>query len=295
MIKIKLYKKIFKQKLFIKKNKELLIDNHLWSYNHYDNKLNFYYFIIQKLIKNGHRLKSHKIIFKVLNSIFLYSRFLVKKLYLLTGKKIRRKILRKLKFPLKYKFMLTEHYKNKFPAFSVRLVNEYKGKHRTKKKLLKPFFIERENARIFELITWLKRISFRYRYRSFYLRFCLILFNFLFLFNTKSDKLKPIFNNLSSLKKNKQKIYVQTDKEAKATRYYKKVLWQLTLDRLRIRILPLFDRYYKRLCLKYYKTPSYIHNHMIKKKSLKRYWSMLVREKRLKWADIAKSEMDNNL
>jgi hypothetical protein len=46
----------------------------------------------------------------------------------------------------------------------------------------------------------------------------------LFLSNTKSDKLKPIFNNLSSLKKNKQKIYVQTDKEAKATRYYKKVL-----------------------------------------------------------------------
>jgi hypothetical protein len=101
-------------------------------------------------------------------------------------------------------------------------------------------------------------------------RFSIILFNIFFYSNSNCDIIKHIRSDLKSVK-NKKKIYVGTESEIKAMNYFKKVLWQLTMDRLKIKIRPTVDNYFKKICLKYHKNPDYIHDHMLIRISLKKY------------------------
>ena len=108
---------------------------------YFENKNNFYYYFVQRNLCSGKKLSCLNQLLLSLKLLKYYSLFFFNKFEKLT------------RFSNKFNhdFAFIKQYKTLLPVFSLRLQNEYKGKHKTKRKFMYPILLEREKSQIFEL------------------------------------------------------------------------------------------------------------------------------------------------
>lgn len=223
---------------------------------------------MQRNIKAGCKLKYCKIVFNILRLIERYSQYF----YYKKNKNS------KFNSSFNYNLYFIKRYFKFLPNFTLRLENEYKGKHKTKRKFMYPVFLEDKKSQINELSLWFKQISFKYKYRSFCTRLSIIFFNYIYFLNTKNSKIGILINKIFTLQKGNSKIFITDDKVGRdflLSDTYKKTLWRLTFDRLKIKLRRKVDWYYRTLFFKYKDNISYLARHSIVKVQAVKYLKML--------------------
>lgn len=112
------------------------------SFNYrFENTNNLFYFFVQRNMKAGCKLKNCKIVFNILRLIERYSQYF----YYKKNKNS------KFKSSFNYNLYFIKRYFKFLPNFTLRLENEYKGKHKTKRKFMYPVFLEDKKSQINEL------------------------------------------------------------------------------------------------------------------------------------------------
>jgi uncharacterized protein VirK/YbjX len=109
----------------------------------YDNNLNFCYYIVQKLFKHGKKLKLCRILFDVIRLFRKYSYYGF----------CRHKKYYNFRNLFNHDSNLMSCFRSQLPIFSLKLENEYLGKRKTRKKIMKPFIVISNKSKVFELIT----------------------------------------------------------------------------------------------------------------------------------------------
>ncbi len=123
------------------------INNKSFLYNREDYALRFsninnlYYYYVQRNLKSGHKLRCLNQLSNTLRLLKYYSLYFSNKYNSLF----------RFQDGFHTNFLLAQQYKTNFPIFSLRLQNEYKGKHKTKRKFMYPIFLEKEKSQLFEL------------------------------------------------------------------------------------------------------------------------------------------------
>ncbi len=164
----------------------------------YDNKNSLYYYFIQRNLRAGKKLKCMRYFFKAISLLQLYNYYFYNK------KKNAFRFYEGFGFENSF----IDQYKKAYPTFALRLENEYKGKHKTKRKFMYPIFLERQKSQLNELVLLFKRISFKYKYRLFQTRLSIILFNFFYYHNTAFDKISRLNEKIYSLQRRGGKTFV---------------------------------------------------------------------------------------
>lgn len=123
-------KEIF-EKYQIINNKSFVYDKEN-SIFRFDNNNTIYYYYVQRNLKAGEKLKSLN---HLLSSIKLLKYF---------SSYFSHKYNNVVRFQNGFHsdFALINQYRTIFPTFSLRLQNEYKGKHKTKRKFMYPILLE---------------------------------------------------------------------------------------------------------------------------------------------------------
>ena len=141
-----------------------------------------------------------------------------------------------------------------------------------------PVFLETTKSQINELSLWFKRISFKYKYRSFCTRLSIIFFNYIYFLHSKLNKINLLSNKIFSMQKGSKKIFITDDKAGRdflLSKAYKKTLWKLTFNRLKIKLKPKIDWYYKTLVHKYKNNMGYVARHSTRIIKVDKYLKML--------------------
>lgn len=107
----------------------------------FENTNNLLYYFVQRNIKAGQKLKYCNIAFNVLRLLQKYSQYI----YYKKGKNS------KFSSSFDYTLCFLKRYLKFLPNFTLRLENEYKGKHKTKRKYMYPVFLETHKSQINEL------------------------------------------------------------------------------------------------------------------------------------------------
>jgi len=228
------------------------------------------YHFVQRNVKAGQKLKYCSIAFNILRLLQKYSQYM----YYKKGKNS------KFLSSFDHTLCFLKRYLKFLPNFTLRLENEYKGKHKTKRKFMYPVFLETYKSQINELSLWFKRISFKYKYRNFYTRLSIIFFNYIYFLNTKFNKIMVLSNKIFTMQKGTKKIFVTDDKASRdflLSDTYKKTLWKLTFNRLRIKLRTKVDWYYRSLFYLHRNDVGYIARHSITAVKADKYLKMLVK------------------
>lgn len=256
-------KEIF-EKYQIINNKSFIYDREN-SIFQFDNNNTIYYYYVQRNLKAGKKLKC-------LNQL-LSSVKLLKYFSLYFSHKYNNNIVR-FQNGFHSNFALINQYKTVFPTFSLRLQNEYKGKHKTKRKFMYPILLEWEKSQLFELTLWFKRISLKYKYRYYSTRLSIILFNFFFYFNTKYDKIDELNKKIYAKQRGSKRLFIVAPDKRVDSKYivnYKKLVWKSTLKRLNTHYLNRINQYYFNLVTVHKNKIDYILNHSLNKIELTKY------------------------
>lgn len=245
-----------------------------FSYNaeesivYYDNKNNFYYYFVQRNLRSGKKLSCLNQLLLSLKLLKYYSLFFFNKFGELTRFHNR----------FNYDFAFIKQYKSLLPVFSLRLQNEYKGKHKTKRKFMYPILLEREKSQIFELMLWIKRISLKYKYRFYFTRLSVIFFNFFYYFNTKYSKIEMLNKKIYSRQRGLKRLFI-TDFEqkidSKSLLNYKKLLWKSTLNRLQTQYSNRINQYYYNLLSVNKSRINYVVSHSLNRQELTKRMRLL--------------------
>ena len=107
----------------------------------YNNDDNLFYYFVQRNIKDGKKLKYCNIMFNVLKLLQRYSQYG----YYQSNKHYRYEP------GFNYYFCTLKRYIKFLPNFTLKLENEYKGKHKTKRKFMYPVFLETLKSQLNEL------------------------------------------------------------------------------------------------------------------------------------------------
>lgn len=251
-----------------KKNKYIINDNIKRSNYIYDNEKNIFYYFVQRNVKDGKKLKYCNILFSVLKLMQRYNQY---------GHYCSSKYSR-FEAGFNYYNCFLKRYLKFLPNFTLRLENEYKGKHKTKRKFMYPVFLETLKAQVNELSLWFKRISFKYKYRSFSTRLSIIFFNYIYFLNSKLNKIAVLSNKIFTMQKGSSRIFLTDDKAGRdflLSDTYKRTLWKLTFNRLRIKLRPKIDWYYRSLFYTHKNNLGYIAKHSIGAIKVDKYLKIL--------------------
>lgn len=227
----------------------------------FDNKSNIYYYYVQRNLKSGNKLRCLNQLSYSIKLLKYYSSYFFHKYNNIT----------RFRNGFHLDFALIKQYKAIFPTFSLRLQNEYKGKHKTKRKFMYPVLLEWEKSQLFELALWFKRISLKYKYRHYSTRLSIILFNFFFYFNTRYDKICELNKKIYAKQRGSKRLFiVDADKrvDSKYLTNYKKMLWKSTMKRLHTHYLNRINQYYFNLVTLHKNKINYLLKHTVNRVEL---------------------------
>lgn len=108
----------------------------------YFNENSIYHYFIRRNLRAGLKLRCLHHFFKSLRMLRFYNYYFFNK------------VKHNYKFSLGFDFenSFLAQYEKDFPMFSIKLDNEYKGRHKTKRKYMYSVFLERLRSRCFELV-----------------------------------------------------------------------------------------------------------------------------------------------
>lgn len=172
--------------------------NSFFLLDDYLNENSLYYYIVQRSLRAGLKLRFLHHFFKTLRLLHFYNYFFFNK------QKRYYRFYDGLSFDNSY----IMQYSKVFPTFSLRLDNEYKGKHKTKRKYIYSTFLKRKKSQLFELALWFNRISYKYKYRNYSTRLSVILFNFFYYFDTAFDKIGELNDKIYALQRKGGRIFI---------------------------------------------------------------------------------------
>lgn len=266
-------------------NKYVINDNIKRSTYLYDNNNNIFYYFVQRNIKDGKKLKYCNIMFNVLKLLQRYSQYG----YYQSSKHYR------FESGFNYYFCTLKRYLKFLPNFTLKLENEYKGKHKTKRKFMYPVFLETLKSQLYELSLWFKRISFKYKYRDFSTRLSIIFFNYIYFLESKLNKISTLSNKIFVMQKGTSRIFLTDDKAGRdflLSDTYKKTLWKLTFNRLRIKLRPKIDWYYRSLIYANKNNLGYIARHSISAIKVDKYLKILQKSNLLSEREVEIGKRD---
>ena len=271
-------------------NKNVADDNIKRFSSLYNNENNLFYYFVQRNIKDGKKLKYCNIMFNVLKLLQRYSQY---GLYQNS---------RHYRFEpgFNYYFCVLKRYLKFLPNFTLKLENEYKGKHKTKRKFMYPVFLETLKSQLNELSLWFKRISYKYKYRDFSTRLSIIFFNYIYFLGSKINKITVLSNKIFTMQKGSSRIFLTDDKAGRdflLSDTYKKTLWKLTFNRLRIKLRPKVDWYYRSLFYAHKNNLGYIAKHSLNAIKVDKYLKILQKSNLLsdREFEIGRQEYYRNL
>jgi hypothetical protein len=163
-----------------------------------------------------------------------------------------------------------------------------------------PVFLETIKSQLYELSLWFKRISFKYKYRDFSTRLSIIFFNYIYFLESKLNKITTLSNKIFTMQKGSSRIFLTDDKAGRdflLSDTYKKTLWKLTFNRLRIKLRPKIDGYYRSLIYANKNNLSYIAKHSISVIKVDKYLKILQKSNLLseREAEIGRRDYYRNI
>lgn len=243
------------------------------SISRFDNKNSIYFYFVQRNLRDGKKLKCLNQLFLSLKLLKYFSLYFLNKYNNLS----------RFQNGFHHNFAVARQYKSVLPTFTLRLQNEYKGKHKTKRKFMYPLLLEWEKSQFFELSLWLKRIALKYKYRHYSTRLSVILFNFFFYFNTKYDKISGLNKKIYTKQRGLKRLFIVDSAKKVDSKYitnYKKLLWKSTLKRLNTHYLNRVNHYYFNLLSVNKDKIDYITTHSLNREELMKKMKVLKLKKK---------------
>ena len=246
------------------KNQQALAINSIWVVSEFNNRNSLFYYFLQRNMRSGRKLHCLKILNLVLRLMRFYAVYFYNK----------HKDYEMFADGFFFDIGDIKLYSKSLPSFSLKLENEYKGKHKTKRKFIYPVFLERHKSQINELALWLKRSSYKYSYRDYSVRLSIIFFNLIYFLESSKNKISILNNRIFNLQKSSKRFFISEKKLSKDVMpidEYKKLLWKITLERLKIRVRYRVDEYYRKLVFRYQDDTDYLYQHTLDRVQMRKY------------------------
>lgn len=145
-------------------------------------------------------------------------------------------------------------------------------------------FLDSFRSKINELSLWFKRISFKYKYRNFNTRLSIVFFNYIYFLHSKFNKVFNLGNTIFNMQRSSKKFFLSDrggTESISSPDTYKKALVYITRNRLKIKLRPKIDLYYKSIVYMYKDNLSYVMKHSFGKIKIEKYLKMLYKSERI--------------